>query len=118
MPFLMYRDNDSGLRPSSYPYILGRSLNQYRINTSVTIYILNYKGKVNITYCMKLVKIDPAKLLMIFKHGDYNSQLSTKSSQTVLMHATSPCIKVVLEYTQNQQTGSNIDITFNSDRPS
>ena len=40
MLFLMYRDNDSGLRPSSYPYILGRALNQYRINTSVTIYIL------------------------------------------------------------------------------
>ena len=36
----MYRDNDSGLRPSSYPYILGRALNQYKINTSVTIYIL------------------------------------------------------------------------------
>ena len=41
MPFLKYRDNDSCLRPSSYPYILGRALNQYRINTSVTIYILN-----------------------------------------------------------------------------
>ena len=37
----MYRDNDSGLRPSSYPYILGRALNQYKINTSVIIYILN-----------------------------------------------------------------------------
>ena len=35
----MYRDNDSGLRPSSYPYLLGRALNQYKINTSVTIYI-------------------------------------------------------------------------------
>ena len=43
MPFLKYRDNDSGLRPSSYPYILGRALNQYRINTSVTIHILNRK---------------------------------------------------------------------------
>ena len=40
MPFLMYRDNDSGLWPSSYPYILGRALNEYRINTSVTIYLL------------------------------------------------------------------------------
>ena len=40
MSFLKYRDNDSGLWPSSYPYILGRALNQYRINTSVTIYIL------------------------------------------------------------------------------
>ena len=40
MPFLMYRNNDSGLRPSSYPYILGRALNEYRINTSVTIYLL------------------------------------------------------------------------------
>ena len=89
----------------------------YIIQDWLIITPLNYKGKVNITYCMKLVKIDPAKLLMIFKHGDYNSQLSTKSSQTVLMHATSPCIKVVLEYTQNKQTGSNIDITFNSDRP-
>ena len=36
----MYRDNDSGLRPSSYPYILGRALNEYRIKTSVTIYIV------------------------------------------------------------------------------
>ena len=42
MPFLMYRDNDSGLRPSSYPYILGRALNQYKINTAVIIYILYY----------------------------------------------------------------------------
>ena len=25
MPFLGYRDNDSGLRPSSYPYMLGRA---------------------------------------------------------------------------------------------
>ena len=41
MPFLMYRDNDSGLRPSSYPYILGRALNQYKINTAVIIYILD-----------------------------------------------------------------------------
>ena len=36
----MYRDNDLGLQPKSYPYILGRALNQYKINTSVTIYIL------------------------------------------------------------------------------
>ena len=41
MPFLMYRDNDSGLRPSSYPYILGMALNEYRINTSVIIYYIN-----------------------------------------------------------------------------
>ena len=41
MPFLIYRDNDSGLRPSSYPYILGRALNEYRINTSVIIYYIN-----------------------------------------------------------------------------
>ena len=41
MPFLMYRDNDSGLRPSSYPYILGRALNEYRINTLVIIYIIH-----------------------------------------------------------------------------
>ena len=41
MPLLMYRDNDSGIRPSFFPYILGRALNQYRINTSVTIYIFN-----------------------------------------------------------------------------
>ena len=40
MPFLMYKDNDSDLLPSSYPCILGRALNQYRINTSVTIYII------------------------------------------------------------------------------
>ena len=41
----MYRDNDSGLRPSSYPYILGRALNEYRINTSVIIYLLNNTWK-------------------------------------------------------------------------
>ena len=41
MPFLKYRDNVSGLRPSSYPYILGRALNQNNINTSVIIYIIN-----------------------------------------------------------------------------
>ena len=33
MPFLEYRDDDSGLRPSSYPYILGKDLNQYKIDT-------------------------------------------------------------------------------------
>ena len=32
--------NDLGLRPSSYRYILRRALHQYRINTSVTIYLL------------------------------------------------------------------------------
>ena len=47
MPFLMYRDNDSGLRPSSYPYILGRALNQYKINTAVIIYILVDGGNFN-----------------------------------------------------------------------
>ena len=41
----MYRDNDSGLRPSSYPYILGRALNEYRIKTSVTIFILGFNTK-------------------------------------------------------------------------
>ena len=41
MPFLEYRDKDSGLRPSSYPYILGRALHQYKINTSVTIYLFD-----------------------------------------------------------------------------
>ena len=40
MPFLMYRDNDPGLRPSSYPYILGKALNEYKINTSAIIYIV------------------------------------------------------------------------------
>ena len=40
----MYRDNDSGLRPSSYPYILGRALNEYRISTSVTIYYVLPEG--------------------------------------------------------------------------
>ena len=40
MPFLMYRDNDSGLVLSSYPYILGRALNENKINTSVIIYTL------------------------------------------------------------------------------
>ena len=29
-----------GLWPSSYPYILERALNEYRINTSVIIYLL------------------------------------------------------------------------------
>ena len=32
MPFLIYKDNDSGLRPSYYPYILGWALNEYKIN--------------------------------------------------------------------------------------
>ena len=41
MPFLMYRDSDSGLRPLSYPYILGRALNEYRIYTSVIIYYID-----------------------------------------------------------------------------
>ena len=38
----MYRDNDSGLWPSSYPYVIGRALNEYRINSSVTIYYLDH----------------------------------------------------------------------------
>ena len=59
MPFLMYRDNDSGLRPSSYPYILGRALNQYKINTSVIIYIMVYEDlAVNI-------------LNYLYKHNDF-----------------------------------------------
>ena len=41
MPFLKYRDNDSGLRPSSYPYILGRALNHYKIKPAVSICILD-----------------------------------------------------------------------------
>ena len=45
MPFLMFRDNDSGLRPSAYPYILERALNEYIINTSVTIYYLNHQHR-------------------------------------------------------------------------
>ena len=36
----MYRDNDSGLRPSSYPYILGRALNHYKIKPAVSICII------------------------------------------------------------------------------
>ena len=40
MPFLIYRDNDSGLRPSSYPYILGRALNHYKIKPTVSICII------------------------------------------------------------------------------
>ena len=44
MPFLEYRDNDSGLRPSSYPYILGRALNHYKIKPTVSICILIYNG--------------------------------------------------------------------------
>ena len=36
----MYRDNDSGLWPSSYPYILGRALNHYKIKPAVSICIL------------------------------------------------------------------------------
>ena len=31
-------------RPSSYPYILGRALNEYRINISVTIYLIVYEA--------------------------------------------------------------------------
>ena len=42
MPFLMYRDNDLGLWPSSYPYILGRALNHYKIKPAVSICILDY----------------------------------------------------------------------------
>ena len=41
MPFLGYRDNDLGLRPSSYPYILGRALNHYKIKPAVSICILH-----------------------------------------------------------------------------
>ena len=40
--YLMYMDNDLGLWPSSYPYILGRSLSKYKINTSVISYSVNY----------------------------------------------------------------------------
>ena len=40
MPFLEYRDNDSGLRPSSYPYMLGKGIKQVTIDTLVTICIL------------------------------------------------------------------------------
>ena len=54
MPFLMYRDNDSGLRPSSYPYILGRALNEYRINTSVPIYSMGYRPSYVIIVSLKL----------------------------------------------------------------
>ena len=50
MPFQMYRDNDSGLWPSSYPYILGRTLNEYRLNTSVTIYIIDNKLRLYMAY--------------------------------------------------------------------
>ena len=51
-PFLRYKDIDSGLWPSSYPYILGKALNQCRINTSVTNYIIvnNYLS----CYCTHL----------------------------------------------------------------
>ena len=42
MPFLKYRDNDSGLRPSSYPYILGRALNHYKIKPAVSICIVKH----------------------------------------------------------------------------
>ena len=40
MPFLMYRDNDSGLQPSSYPYILRRALNLYKIKPTVSLCII------------------------------------------------------------------------------
>ena len=40
MPFLIYRDNDSGLRPSFYSFILGRVLNHYKIKPAVSICIL------------------------------------------------------------------------------
>ena len=40
MPFLKYRDNDLGLRPSSYPYILERALNHYKIKPAVSICII------------------------------------------------------------------------------
>ena len=41
MPFLPYRDNDLGLWPSSYPYILGRALKHYKVKPAVSICIIN-----------------------------------------------------------------------------
>ena len=58
MPFLMYRDNDSGLRPSSYPYILGRALNEYRINTSVIIYYITLPRAVHSNNLPRLCLMD------------------------------------------------------------
>ena len=40
MPLLIYRDNDSGLRPLSCLCILGRALNEYKIDISVVIYYI------------------------------------------------------------------------------
>ena len=44
----MYGDNDLGLWPSSYPYILRRALNEYEINTSVISYCTTQKSIVPI----------------------------------------------------------------------
>ena len=41
MPFLKYRDNDSGLQPSSYPYILGRASSHYKMKPTVFICIIH-----------------------------------------------------------------------------
>ena len=40
MLFLKYRDNDSCFLPSSYPYLIGRTLNHYKIKPTVSICIM------------------------------------------------------------------------------
>ena len=40
MLFLKYRENDSCFLPSSYPYLIGRTLNHYKIKPTVSICIM------------------------------------------------------------------------------
>ena len=48
MPFLIYRDKMRAEGPNHYPYILGMALNQYTINTEVSIcFILQPALKIN-----------------------------------------------------------------------
>ena len=76
MPFLMYRDNDSGLRPSSYPYILGRALNEYRINTSVTIYLLFPYHDLYILSMKLSMWFHNLSLYLLFNHSIYGHLFS------------------------------------------
>ena len=47
MAFLGYMDNDFGLQPSSYPYILGMALNHYKIKPKDSICFRLQSGQEN-----------------------------------------------------------------------
>ena len=76
MPFLKYRDNDSGLRPTSYPYILGRELNEYRINNSVTIYLIVYEALV----FNRLTGLGVASAVNLSNHLSFIDYIMTNTS--------------------------------------